>query len=189
MKTISNPNDFELQFTTTFGNIDRSTFVDIPEDRVLQIELGGQGNNEVQRLEQALGRSNKILQYCFGGKAIWLRIVLWTSEEEKNLADAGFKSDKATKVFKRKEDYQKSFMYATSYIHFNRYSKLIVSPLTKANINYDLKVDPYTQISCYYINFNSKLIVNIYDDRGLLIHTPNKDSLKKIENEFYKWLV
>jgi len=189
MKIIDNPSDFELLFTNTFGDIDRSTLYGVEEDNALGIELGGRGNSEAQRLKQAFSRGNKILQYCFGGKSIWLRIILWTDKEQRNLADAGFSMDKATKVFKQKEDYETFHKYETLYIHFNRYSKLSLSPLTKSNINYDSKVDPCAQITCYYIDLDSKLIINIYDDRGLVIYSPNKELLMKIKNKFRDWLL
>jgi len=48
---------------------------------------------------------------------------------------------------------------------------------------------PSANITCYFINFNSKLIINIYDDRGLDIYTLNTELFYKIKTEFSDWSI
>jgi hypothetical protein len=190
MEIINNAKDFEFVFKNTFGDISRSDLLyKFEEDNVLQIELGGQGKDVAQRLEQAFVRSNTVLQYCLGGKSIWLRMIFWTNREEKNLADAGFKIHKAAKIIKQKVQFERSGEYEVLYIHFKRYLKVRFSSVVRSILNYDMVIEPSAQITCYYINFKSKLIINIYDDRGLSIYTPNKELLKKIKDEFFDWLI
>ncbi|WP_259071963.1 DUF3885 domain-containing protein [Mucilaginibacter sp. X4EP1] len=181
MITINNTNDFELLFHDKFGDLDRSTLSKI-KNKKLRIELGGE-ENDSKRREQALARSNEILRYCFGRKAIWLRMILWSDKEERNLENSGFEIYKAAKVLKQKDEDE------ILYLYFNRYSKLLLSPIAKSIINFEMAEEPSANITCYFISFNSKLIINIYDDRGLDIYTPNEELLKNINNKFSDWVM
>lgn len=181
MIKIDNANEFERLFNDTFGDIDRNTLSKLGAEK-LRIDLGGDEEG-AQRLNQALDRSSKVLQYCFKNKAVWLRMILWSDREERNLENAGFKLHKAIRVFKQKSEDQ------ILYTHFNRYSKHLLTPIRKSIINFDMAVEPSANITCYFVSFSAKLIINIYDDRGLDIYTPNNVLLNKIKNDFFEWLI
>jgi len=181
MKRINNANDFEFLFDTTFGDIDKRSLSEA-KDKKLRITLGGEGNDSL-RVEQAFIRSIKILQYCFSSKSILLRMILWSKNEEKNLEHAGFQLKKADKVLRRKDDDE--ILYA----HFNTFSRIVLSPIIKSIINFEMAEEPSANITCYFVSFNSELIINVYDDRGVDVYSPNIELLNKIKAKFFDWLI
>jgi hypothetical protein len=84
---ISDFNDFDKLFADTFGDIDRTTLSSIYENR-LRLELGADESG-LNRIKQAIGRTMQFLQYCFQEMPVWLRLILWSEAEEKNLEQAG----------------------------------------------------------------------------------------------------
>jgi hypothetical protein len=177
MFKIDNEEEFERVFNKRFGDIDRNTLSKIKDDR-LRIELGGKKDGSA-RLPQILSRCNSILRFCFDNKVFWLRIILWSDKEEINLKNAGFSFHKASKVFRLKGEYE------TLYMHFNRYSKTFALPIIKSIVNFDMAEEPSANITCYFVSFSRPLIINIYDDRGLDIYSPNKELLNRTRKEFF----
>lgn len=182
MNRINNPPQFERQFNELFGVIDRTTLSRIENDKKLRIELGCDLDEE-QRLKQALERSSKILHDCFENKPVWLRIILWGATEESNIVSAGFSLGSPNKLFRQKDENE------ILYVYFNRYAKHHLSPIVESIINFDMGEDPSANITCYFINFKSKVIVNLYDDRGLDIYTPNDVLLGEFTERYMEWSV
>jgi hypothetical protein len=182
MIRINDIYDFDFQFINTFGDIDKETLSKVKNNK-LRIELGGSGE-DFERIERARIRSNKVLQYCFDHKELWLRIILWSENEEGNLKQAGFDINSASKVLKTKVNEEEILL-----VNFNRYSESLLTPITTSIINYEMAEEPSANITCYFISFNSKLIINIYDDRGLDIYSLKTDLLNDIKNEFNNWVI
>nr|MBB6139724.1 hypothetical protein [Mucilaginibacter sp. X5P1] len=69
-----------------------------------------------------------------------------------------------------------------------KYSSSFVYPIVRSIVNFDLGEEPYANITCYFIDFESQFIVNIYDDRGMDIYSLNNLLLRDVELKFSKWL-
>jgi len=110
-------------------------------------------------------------------------MILWSKNEEKNLEHAGFQLKKADKVLRRKDDDE--ILYA----HFNTFSRIVLSPIIKSIINFEMAEEPSANITCYFVSFNSELIINVYDDRGVDVYSPNIELLNKIKAKFFDWLI
>ena len=55
-------------------------------------------------------------------------------------------------------------------------------------INYDLTFTPSANITCYFVDFGEPIIVNIYDDRGCDIYSPNCEFADAVNACFSSWL-
>lgn len=173
---IKNSKDFENSFLQQFGEIDRDTLGALKSK--IRFDLGGEGKISV-RNRQALFRSRHILDYCFGDSYIWLRIILWNENEELNLEKAGLTLDDADPFFKDAD---------ILYLFFQKYAYNFVEPVVVSNINYEVAKDPSANITCYFVNFQKSLIVNIYDDRGMDVYCSNKYFLNELSEKFHSWL-
>jgi hypothetical protein len=178
---INNATEFEDDFTRTFGNINRSTLSSINENR-LRFELGGE-EVDSNRIKQALDRSNQILQYGFHNLDIWLRIILWSDKEEGFLEKAGLATQSADSAFKQKNEEE------TLYLYYNKFSKSLIEPIITSIVNYEMAEEPSANITCYFVNFEKQLVINIYDDRGMDIYSTDKEIVEAISDKFYPWLI
>ena len=172
--------DFENLFIEKFGDLDRTTLGSLGESKI-RFELGGEGDDLI-RIRQAIERSSQILKYCFDEYSVWLRIILWGEEEEANLKSAGLVVRSADKFFRDKNDEE------VLYLYFKKYSPFQVSPIITSIVNYDMAEEPAANITCYFVNFEKSVIINIYDDRGMDIYTPDKGLIKGLSKEFHDWL-
>jgi len=174
--------DFEKNFRATFGAINEHSLASLNEGR-LRLELGGDGT-DLQRIRQAKGRSSQLLNYCFKGKELWIRIILWGDEEDENLQKAGLNVSNAHKVFTQKNDDS-----LVLYLCINRDLDLFFEPLSTSIINFEMAQEPAANITCYFISLEVPLIVNIYDDRGVDIFSPNNNALTDIKRVYSDWLL
>ncbi|WP_214228786.1 DUF3885 domain-containing protein [Pedobacter sp. B4-66] len=46
--------------------------------------------------------------------------------------------------------------------------------------------EPSANITCYFVDFDRSIIVNIYDDRGMDVYSPNKAIIEGLLNRFSK---
>jgi len=177
---IKNVIDFEKLFNQKFGDIDRSTLSSLIENK-LRFDLGGKEVG-LERIKKANDRSNQILQYCFDESPIWLRIILWDEKGEINLRSAGLDIESADNYFR---DYTHENVL---YLHFEKFPALL-NPVVTSIINYDMAEEPSANITCYFIDFDKSVIINIYDDRGMDVYSPNKIMINNLKNKFHKWLI
>jgi hypothetical protein len=181
MMEIKNRADYERMFLERFGDIPKTTLSSITNHRV-RFDLGEDLEDEF-RIQQALDRSAAVLDYCFGGKGIWLRIILWDANELNALEVAGINPSKANKKLEWKED-----DYDVLCLYYEQYSFPMVSPIVTSIINYELALEPSANITCYFVDFTESLIVNIYDDRGCDIYSPSKDIVVDLGSRFMNWV-
>ncbi|PWG78084.1 DUF3885 domain-containing protein [Pararcticibacter amylolyticus] len=174
--------DFEDTFNNVFGRINTTSLASIDRNR-LRIELGGEGDDSA-RVIQAIQRSNRILEYCFSGKDVWIRAILWSEDEEAALEMAGLSVRSANKLFRQKKEDEEVL-----YLFFDRYTDSLGKVLTTSIINYEMALEPSANITCYFINLKDQLIINIYDDRGMDIFSPNDDLIYAIGRQFSGWLL
>lgn len=172
--------DFENSFIQKFGDLDRASLSSLGKSKS-RFELGGEGT-DLDRIKQATERSNQILQYCFDESPIWLRIILWSDDEEENLKNAGLVVQNADKAFRNEEE-------EILYLYFEKYSSLQVSSVITSIINYDMAVEPSANITCYFVNLEKLILANIYDDRGMDVYAPNKGFIKDLSSKFKSWLI
>ena len=178
---IKNPSDFEKLFIEKFGDISRTTLGSLVENK-LRFELGGEEAGSV-RINQALDRSSQILKYCFDGLSIWLRVILWDKESEVDLRNSGMHIETANNNFKSKDEEE------VMYLYFNKYSQAIVTPFITSIINYEMAEEPCANITCYFIDFERCIIINVYDDRGMDVYSLNKNIIRDLSDKFYTWLI
>lgn len=178
---IENPIDFENQFIEKFGDIDRTTLRSLTEGK-LRFELGGD-EIDISRVKQAKDRSNQILQHCFNGLPIWLRITLWDNEGEVNLNNAGLDVRTSDNNFKNEGEEDVLYLYV------KKYSSFIGCPIVTSIINYEMAEEPSANITCYFVDFDRAIIVNVYDDRGMDVYSPDKAIIKGLLNRFPSWLI
>lgn len=171
--------EFENLFVQKFGDLDRGTLSSLVETR-LRFELGGEEDGSI-RIKQAVERSNQIMQYCFHESPIWVRVILWGEDEEANLETAGLAIKDADKVFRDRQEEE------ILYLYFKKYSSFLASPITTSIINYEMAEEPSANVTCYFIDFAKLIIINVYDDRGMDVYSPNKRLIEDISNKFYDW--
>jgi hypothetical protein len=177
MCNIKTEDDFNHQFVTVFGYIDKVTLSGHHSNR-LRINLGSNGDNS--KIKKELTElAIEILRYCFANHEVWLRIILWGESEEKNLKEAGFDINKALKAFRSTSEENEVL-----FINFKELAESLITPVVTSIINYDMAVTPSANITCYFISFSCTTIVNIYDDRGLDIYCLDPQQLNKIKLRF-----
>ncbi|MCY1524189.1 hypothetical protein D9M68_591130 [compost metagenome] len=180
---IKNSIDFEKIFVERLGDINRTSLSSLSENK-LRFELGGEEDG-LLRIKQALHRSNQIIQYCFEGLAIWLRIILWDEDAGINLTNAGLDKKNADSSFKNSDNPDEEVLY----LHFNKCSPIITSPILTSIINYEMAEEPSANVTCYFINLEKSIIVNVYDDRGIDIYSQNKNITSDLADKFHDWLI
>lgn len=75
------------------------------------------------------------------------------------------------------------------YLYVKKYSSFIGSPIFTSIINYEMAEEPSADITSYFVDFDRSIIVNIYDDRGMDVYSPNKAIIKGLLNRFSSWLI
>ena len=178
---IKNHEDYNKRLFHKFGSLNINTLSKIKKNRV-RINLGEDLEDEF-RVQHGLKRCNAVLDFCFKGKEIWLQIILWDNDGLTALKDVGINIYEADKIFEWKED-----EYNIICLYYKKYSFQELMPLTLSILNYDLAFTPSANITCYFIDLEEPVIVNIYDDRGCDIYSPNSEFLKAYCNKFSNWV-
>lgn len=162
MSTVNR--NFEQLIDEAFVSLDRFSLSAI--NNRLRLELGGEDMDNDNRVRQAIDRSASVLKYCFEGKEVLLRIVLWDRESLKTIENlfAGLKYEI------EKND---SFEDDVIYVKMEQYDEVICENIAKLIIHHDMALEPSVNITCYFMNFDIPAVVNIYDDRGLGIVSPD----------------
>lgn len=174
---------FEEQFEENFPNIDKTTLSKIKNGK-LRIDLGGSLKNTEKRIEQAKLRINEILKFCLSESKIWIHLILWDRLEEVNLVRAGLNLKLADLVTKKHTpDHDILVIYTEK--HFED----LISPIILCKLNSELAKSPSADITFYIIDFDAKLIINIYDDRGMDIYSTNSKYMDNVASKFQKWLL
>jgi len=65
---------------------------------------------------------------------------------------------------------------------------LIIDSINTLIINYDLGESPALNITCFFMDFQNTVLINVYDDRGMDIYCPNSALLNDISVKFMQWL-
>jgi hypothetical protein len=71
-------------------------------------------------------------------------------------------------------------------LNFKKVSEPVRSVITSI-INYEMAEEPSANITCYFINFEKPVIINVYDDRGMDIYSPDKRIINELSNKFATW--
>ncbi len=53
------------------------------------------------------------------------------------------------------------------YVKMKKYDEFIGNYIKELIIHHDMAIEPSANITCYYINFEIPVVINIYDDRGM----------------------
>lgn len=174
--------DFEEKFIHIFKNVNRSTLFPIKKDKI-RIELGG-SLIVPNRIQQALDRSRKVIKSCFEKYPIWLRIIIWDTREKEKIKATILKVSQANLFFEDEYEGEKVL-----YVYYELYNEDLIHPIVLSIINFETGGEPFANITCYFINFISCLILNIYDDRGMDLFSPNEVVLKEITDKYNDWII
>ena len=176
---MENATDFDVFSKETFGHSKFNTLTDVVDK--IRLELGGEKGDDEYRATLAYERALDVLNTTFAGKNIWLRVILWdtiiTNEE------LGINDPDLIKFDIKTENSR------TLYLHCSQYDTYIVGLILKLIINYELAIEPGLNIQCFYCNFDLPVLVNVYDDRGMDIVTPNGELHQFLLKKYTKWLL
>ncbi|WP_158799432.1 DUF3885 domain-containing protein [Pedobacter sp. L105] len=173
--------NFEDLFIQKFGDIDRTSLSSLGINK-LRFELGGE-EEDLTRINQATERSNLILRYCFGDLPIWLRIILWQKDEESSSESIRLVLGKADLVLRDQKEEE------VLYLHFKKYLQSQISPIATSIINYEMAEEPSSNITCYFVNFERSIVINIYDDRGMDVYAASRKFSEDLSSKFHDWLI
>ena len=170
-----NAYNIENKIEEVFGKIPLNTISSVSENRI-RIE-----NSQDDLADNKLSfiNSMKILESIFEDKEVWIQIVLWKDNSLDNLIKCGFNKTDFSSNFNREIIFNEANVIV-KYLHLNKFSVVSVTPFIKAVINYDLGIDPLSDITCFYLNFDIPALVNIYDDRGIDVLTSNEKIKTKL---------
>jgi hypothetical protein len=182
---INNSTDFETTFTKIFGEVDKTTLSSIKNNK-LRFELGGESESTFEKIAQALNRSSQIFDYCFRS-AIWLRIILW-DDNELDFFEKSHINKKQYDSFFKQETIINETSVTVLYLYFKSFPKAIIKSISTLIINHDLAESPSLNITCFYIDFDNAILVNVYDDRGMDIYCPKSALINDLHAKFIDWV-
>ncbi len=153
------PNEIDLKLKETFGLKNFLSLTNL--DKRNRVELG-QDYDGSKRIKVAVTKAIEELNSCFKGENLWLRVILWDKTDEKDLLNPVLESIKENLKYSLIED--NSFIL---YYFFDIFDIDKIITLVKSSIYYDLGIEPSINITCFYFNLETQILVNIYDDRGM----------------------
>lgn len=165
----------EKRIEMVFGKIQLNSISSIMDNRI-RIENYQRNTNDIQL---SYKNSAKVLEAIYEGKEVWLRVILWEHDSFDNLLKCGFTSSDFVVILEREVGFNE-LTVAVKYLQLQEFRIESLSPFIKAVINFDLGINPMSNITCFYLNFDVPALVNIYDDRGIDVLTPNEKIKRKI---------
>ncbi|WP_439580834.1 DUF3885 domain-containing protein [Dyadobacter bucti] len=167
---ITTVRKFEKVSKEIFGYSNISSLFNFSQK--IRFDLGGEfvGN---ERVDIAYQRAVNIFQTLFNDKEIWLKVIIWDKKEEQELTEFFKKANISFKIDKKS--------FRIFYLNFNKYDPNILNQVLKPILGFELGYDYGLNIKCIYYNFESKVILNVYDDRGMDVLI-----LDRIEKEILK---
>ncbi|WP_416221955.1 DUF3885 domain-containing protein [Sphingobacterium sp. InxBP1] len=75
------------------------------------------------------------------------------------------------------------------YVKMKKYDEFIGNYIKKLIIHHDMAIEPSANITCYYINFEIPVVINIYDDRGMDVFSANFEFINDLRLNFLKWIL
>lgn len=142
---------FNITDFSSLGNIESK----------IRIELGEDYKSK-ERISFALNKANDIMDVCFKNQELFLRIILWDKVDDSDLLNPVLEPIKSHLKFKKIEDESLILYY-----YFEKFDFREIESLVKSSICFELGVEPSINMTCFYFNFETPVLLNIYDDRGL----------------------
>jgi len=180
---IVNNVDFEIPFTNAFGDLNRVSLSSIHDNR-LRFELAGDLEETQSRIREAIERSTDILTYCFKNREVLLRILLWDDNAVELLEKLIIGTDHQAE---RTRDLESECDML--YVKMKKYDEFIGNYIKELIIHHDMAIEPSANITCYYINFEIPVVINIYDDRGMDVFSTNFEFINDLRLNFLKWIL
>lgn len=109
-------------------------------------------NFKSNNIEGILNEAWALIENLFGENEILARISFW-DKNDKQLSTLD------CILIEEKED----CMIALCRFQISNFR---LKELIRHHLNYEIGLDPYLNVTVYFFNFNLKIILNIYDDRG-----------------------
>jgi hypothetical protein len=100
--------------------------------------------------------------------SVYIRLILWNKNNEQDL-----NIQVLNKVDKFRCDCSIIDNGVVGYYHINNFDISQINELVQAHINFELGLEPSINATIYYIDFEAKVLINLYDDRGLDIISLN----------------
>ncbi|VTR49076.1 DUF3885 domain-containing protein [Sphingobacterium thalpophilum] len=180
---IVNNVDFEIAFTNAFGDLNRVSLSSIHDNR-LRFELAGDLEETQSRIREAIERSTDILTYCFKNREVLLRILLWDDNAVELLEKIINGTDHQAE---RTRDLESECDML--YVKMKKYDEFIGNYIKELIIHHDMAIEPSANMTCYYINFEIPVVINIYDDRGMDVFSANFEFINDLRLNFLKWIL
>lgn len=161
-------NKIEERLKKEFKLSDFHSLIDSKANRY-RVILGGDLENE-ERAKHAKSKAIQILKHNFENKSIWIRLVLWDEVDEAILQSTILKNLIDKIKFKKIEDDS-----LVLFLYFDSFNEIELKKLVESSINYELGFNPSINMTCFYFNFETPILINIYDDRGMdLVGNPSR---------------
>ena len=136
--------DYDEKLVNVFRLKSFSTISHLPEIKRINFE-----NEDIELL---LNEVFDLVKKLFNSIDFLARITFWDKLEEKK------KLSNCILIEEREDCFIGIFKF--------RFSDESFKELLREHLNYEKGLDPYLNITAFFFNFNSKTLLNIYDDRG-----------------------
>jgi hypothetical protein len=174
---ITNPETFDSLSKNLFKH---HNFKSLRDTALPRIRFTFENDIDEQKNDYVIfNQVSNIFNEIFSGKDLWLRITFW--DKNFDLFDLAI-PPKYQKFYTNTEEEK------IVYVYIPEYSISLIAPILQSIIGYELATDLGKNIQCFFYDFNSSAVANLYDDRGMDIVTNNSD-LIKIINEKFKHII
>lgn len=188
-----------------FGWRDFPRGVSNPEVYGLRFELGDPLPMGPMRFLRAIDRARKIASGTFAGSATLCAIVTLYGGERRTrrhsaaferLREIGFKYDFGPAERVKQADHEHFAEFGEDLCRYWYGADFpsgddIVSPLLWASISREMNIQPHTRWidTIHVVDFERKILLNAYDDRGMDVIATDPMLLSTLYNEFGDWLL
>lgn len=176
---------FEKNYINYFYNVDNY-------ENKFYFTLGGKiSNDNIERVNQGVQRFKDICDCIFNNKPIWIRLTLWdTYNSWGDLKKCGFDS-KFFKIFDASDNMLEGHEIKgaeVKYLYTDDYSFEKIRPIVEAILKHELLFLPSSNVTAYFIDFNSISLLNLPDDRYTEFISYDNDLPNLLKNTFFKIL-
>lgn len=165
----------------------------------LRFELGGEefgSDRRPSRVMQALDRARTVARALFQpSRAIWALVARWdlhASEESpfkaETLIELGFDLPPSRTELIRTTDDEVEFETRWDAFGLQEIGSL-ADTLIWASVTLELGIRPSAATATYFVDFERRVLLHIYDDRGMDVVAMDPASLVPIYREFGGWLL
>lgn len=168
----------------------------------LKFEMGGSIKIKIKRVAQVLNRFEEVSNTIFLNEEIWVLLIIWDAKKSSisKLFSEEFTTNNPKKYYKGEINDglietnnfdQGAFDEAEIfYLQYSQYSFDKVIKLVYSSAGFDLAIENTIGITAHYVSFKREpILLNIYDDRGMELLSPDKNIVDSIGEKFSQYLL